>query len=72
MLLGFIVRGRIRHQNDENNERSLKYNDTILKLLHTSLKLKSIFVQGHFSGRNWIVLWMKMNENSLKNSGKPI
>ena len=58
-------------QNDENiNGKSLKHNDTILKLLETSLKLKSTFVQGHFPGRNWIILWMKMNEKSLKNSGK--
>ena len=42
----------------------------MLKLLDKSLKLKSTFVQGHFPGRNWIVLWMKMNEKSLKNSGK--
>ena len=42
----------------------------MLKLLDTSLKLKSTFSQGHFSGRNWIVFWMKMNEKSLKNSGK--
>ena len=48
----------------------MKYNDTILKLLETSLKLKSTFVQGHFPERNWIVLWMKINEKSLKNSGK--
>ena len=52
------------------NDIIAKYNDTILKLLDKSLKLKSTFVQGHFPGRNWTVLWMKMNEKSLKNSGK--
>ena len=52
------------------NDIITKYDDTMLKLLDKSLKLKSTFVQGHFPGRNWIVLWMKMNEKSLKNSGK--
>ena len=53
------------------NDIITKYNDTMLKLLETSLKLKSTFAQGHFSGRNWIVVLMKMNEKCLKNSGKP-
>ena len=47
-----------------------KYNDRMLKLFNTSLKLQSTFAQGNFSGRNWILVLMKMNENCLKNSGK--
>ena len=36
------------------------------------LKFKSTFSQGHFLGRNWIVVSMKINEKCLKNSVKPI
>ena len=69
ILIGKV--GQIYSYFDENQWHK-KYNDTILKLLDTALKLKSTFAQGHSSGRNWMLFKWKWMKNVWKTLGKPI